>query len=91
MRRRSCGSARGLPRAARASALDGDAKCYLAPMPLADNKQKILAALSDLADDASIEEAIERLHVLAKIERGLAQLDAGQFVEHEEVKRLFCL
>jgi len=55
------------------------------------NKQRILDALSDLADDASVEEAIERLYFLAKAENGLGQLDAGQGIDHEEVKRRFGL
>ncbi len=55
------------------------------------NKQRILDALSDLADDASVEEAIERLYFLAKAEKGLGQLDAGQGIDHEEVKRRFGL
>jgi predicted transcriptional regulator len=50
-------------------------------------KQRILSALSDLAEDASIEEAIERLYLLAKADKGLAQLDAGQGLAHDEVKR----
>ena len=50
-------------------------------------KQRILDALNDLAEDASIEEAMERLYFLAKVEKGLAQLDAGQSIDHEEVKR----
>lgn len=66
-------------------------KCYGPPMQAATNKQKILNALSTLAEDATFEEAIERLYLLAKVEKGEAQLDAGQFVEHEEVKRLFGL
>ena len=49
-------------------------------------KQRILDALNDLPDDASIEDAMERLYLLAKVERGLAQLDAGQRLDHEEVK-----
>lgn len=51
------------------------------------NKQRILDALHDLSDDATVEEAIERLYFLAKVEKGIAQLDAGQSVDHEEVKR----
>jgi predicted transcriptional regulator len=51
------------------------------------NKQRILDALRDLADDASIEEAMERLYALAKMEKGLAQLDAGRSLDHEEVER----
>ena len=51
------------------------------------NKQRILDALNNLSDDATVEEAIERLYFLAKVEKGIAQLDAGQSVDHEEVKR----
>jgi hypothetical protein len=51
------------------------------------NKQRILDALDDLADDATVEEAIERLYFLAKAEKGLAQLDAGAGIDHDEVKR----
>jgi predicted transcriptional regulator len=36
--------------------------------------------------DASFEEAMERLHFLAKIERGLAELDAGKGIPHSEVE-----
>ncbi len=56
-------------------------------MGLRARKQRILDALGDLPDDVTVEEAIERLCFLAKIERGLAQLDAGQGLDHDEVKR----
>ena len=52
-------------------------------------KERILDALRDLPDDASIDDAIERLVFLARIEEGLSQLDAGQGVCHEEVERRF--
>jgi predicted transcriptional regulator len=42
--------------------------------------------VEDLPEDATIEEAIERLLFLAKVERGLAQADAGETIAHEEVK-----
>lgn len=51
------------------------------------NKQRILHALDDLPEDATVEEAIERLCFLAKAEKGLTQLDAGQSLDHDEVKR----
>lgn len=51
------------------------------------SKRRILDALMELPEDVTIEEAIERLCFLAKVEKGLAQLDAGQSVSHEEVKR----
>lgn len=50
-------------------------------------KEKVLEAVQKLPDDATIEDAIERLCFLAKIERGLAQADAGNTLSHEEVKR----
>ena len=52
-------------------------------------KERILQALEDLPPDATYEDAIERLVFLAKIEEGLAQLDAGQSIPHEEVKQRF--
>ena len=50
-------------------------------------KQKVLEAMKKLPADATLEDAIERLVLLAKIERGLAQLDSGQGVEHGEAQR----
>ena len=52
-------------------------------------KERILEALRDLPSDASIDDAIERLVFLARIDEGLAELDRGQGVPHEEVKRRF--
>jgi predicted transcriptional regulator len=49
-------------------------------------KEKILRAVNNLPDDASIEDAMDRLLFLAKIERGLQQADAGQTIAHSEVK-----
>jgi len=42
--------------------------------------------METLPADATVEDAIERLVLLAKIEQGLAQLDAGQGVEHSEAR-----
>ena len=50
-------------------------------------KQRVLEVIERLPADATVEDAIERLVLLAKIEQGLAQLDAGQGVEHSEAKR----
>ncbi len=49
-------------------------------------KEKILKAVNELADDASVEDAMEKLLVLAKIERGLAQADQGEMLSHQAVK-----
>ncbi len=50
-------------------------------------KQRVMEAMEKLPADASLEDAIERLVLLAKIEHGLAELDAGQGVSHAEAKR----
>ena len=52
-------------------------------------KERILEALKDLPADATFDDAIERLVFLAKIDEGLAQLDAGQSIPHDEVRRRF--
>lgn len=48
-------------------------------------KDKVLLAVKDLPDDAPIEDAMERLLFLAKVERGLKQADAGKTLSHEDV------
>ncbi|MFA7236681.1 MAG: hypothetical protein WC058_07440 [Phycisphaeraceae bacterium] len=49
-------------------------------------KEKLLHAVQELPDDASFEDAMERLLLLAKIERGLQQADSGQAIPHAQVK-----
>ena len=50
-------------------------------------RARILKALETLPPDATFEDAIERLVFLAKIEAGLAELDASEGIPHQEVKR----
>jgi len=50
-------------------------------------RDRIIAAIRELPEDVTFEDAIERLVFLAKIELGLAELDAGQGIPHDEVKR----
>lgn len=52
-----------------------------------DAKKKILKVVEQLPDDATIEDAIERLYFLAKIEKGVREADAGQTVSHDEAKK----
>ena len=52
-------------------------------------KKKALAAVEKLPAGATIEDAIERLVLLAKIDRGLAEVDSGKGVDHSEAARLF--
>ncbi|MEK7204202.1 MAG: hypothetical protein AAB254_01725 [candidate division NC10 bacterium] len=50
-------------------------------------KQRVLEAIQKLPPDATVEDAIERLVFLAKVDRSIAQLDAGKGVSHSEVKQ----
>jgi predicted transcriptional regulator len=56
-------------------------------MPTRTGRERILEALQDLPDDATVDDAIDRLVFLAKVDAGLAELDAGKGIPHEEVKR----
>jgi predicted transcriptional regulator len=55
-------------------------------MPAAREKEKIQKVIQSLPDDAHIEDAMERLYLLYKVEKGCQQADAGQTVAHEEAK-----
>ena len=52
-------------------------------------KQKVMEAVERLPADATFEDAMEHLYFLYKIEKGLAQADAGETIPHEEVKKHF--
>ena len=54
-------------------------------------RDRMVEAIRELPADATVDDAIERLVFLAKIEEGLAQLDRGEGVPHDEVKRRFGL
>jgi predicted transcriptional regulator len=49
-------------------------------------KENVLKAMQSLPDDAHIEDAMERLLLLAKIEKGLEQADAGKTIPHDQVR-----
>ena len=49
-------------------------------------KEKVIDVVENLPEDASIEDAMERLLFLAKVERGVRQADAGQTVSHAHVR-----
>ena len=54
-------------------------------MTHANAKQRALDAVATLPEDATFEDAMERLYFLAKVEKGLAQADAGELIPHDEV------
>lgn len=56
-------------------------------MESGDIKKQVLETLEHLPSDATVEDAIERLYFLAKIQEGLRQAMAGQTSPHEEAKK----
>jgi predicted transcriptional regulator len=55
------------------------------PEPL--TRDRIIEALQAMPPNATIDDAIERLVFLAKVETGLAELNAGQGIPHDEAKK----
>ena len=50
-------------------------------------KEQMIKAIQDLPVDATMEDVMERLYLLYKVERGIGQADAGQKVSQEEARR----
>lgn len=51
------------------------------------DKQRVVQAIEQLPEDATVEDAIERLCFIAKVNKGLEELDGGRAVSHDEAKR----
>ena len=49
-------------------------------------KQMVMQTVKRLPANASIEDAMEKLLFLAKVEKGISQADAGKTIPHERVK-----
>ncbi len=50
-------------------------------------KEFVLDVLNELPEEASLEEIAQRIEFLAAIQKGIDQLDRGEGIPHEEVKR----
>ena len=50
-------------------------------------RERMIEAIRELTPDASVDDAIERLLFLEKIEEGLAELDRSEGIPDNEVKR----
>ena len=46
-------------------------------------KEKAISLIQSLGDDISLDDVIDRLYLLRKIELGIAQADAGDVLEHD--------
>ncbi|MFT5523404.1 MAG: putative transcriptional regulator [Pirellulaceae bacterium] len=47
-------------------------------------KEKAISLIQTLDDNVSLDDVIDRLYLLRKIELGIAQADAGDVMEHDE-------
>ena len=54
-------------------------------------KERLLEVARQLPADATIEDAMERLYFLAKIDSGLEEAEAGKTISHDDVKARFGL
>jgi predicted transcriptional regulator len=50
-------------------------------------KEIVLETIRALPDDCSLDEIAERIEFMAAVQKGLDQLDRGEGVPHEEVKK----
>jgi len=51
------------------------------------DKQLVLESIERLPDDASLEVIAERVEFLTAVRKGLDQIEHGQIIPHDEVKR----
>lgn len=51
-------------------------------------KDKVIEAVNELPQEFDLEELIERLIFIDKVEKGLQQLDKGETNTHDEAKRI---
>ena len=50
-------------------------------------KEMVLKTVRELPDDCSIDEIADRIEFLAAVHKGLDQLDGGEGIPHEEIKK----
>ena len=50
-------------------------------------KKLVLDFINELPDETSLDEIAERVEFLAAIQKGIDQLDRGEGIPHDEVKR----
>jgi len=51
-------------------------------------KEKALEAIQEMSEDFELEELIERLIFIEKVEKGLQQVAEGKVIPHEDVKKM---
>jgi predicted transcriptional regulator len=51
------------------------------------NKQLVIEAVREMPDEATLEEIVDELALLAAIRQGRQDIRAGRFLSHEEMKK----
>lgn len=51
-------------------------------------KEKVLEAIKDMPGDFQLDELIDKLIFIEKIEEGIKQVSEGQAISHDEVKKI---
>ncbi len=52
-------------------------------------KEIVLETIRALPDDCSLEEIAERIEFMAAVQKGLDQIDRGESIPHDEVKKQY--
>jgi hypothetical protein len=47
-------------------------------------KERIILAIEELPDDATFEDALERLYFMHKVEIGLREITSGEAIPHDD-------
>ena len=50
-------------------------------------KELVLQTVRELPDDCSLDEIADRIEFLAAVQKGLDQLDRGEGIPHDEIKK----
>lgn len=50
-------------------------------------KELVLEAIQELPDDASLDQIADRVEFMAAIQKGIDDIDRGDTIPHEEVKK----
>ena len=51
-------------------------------------REKVIDTVNNLPQEFELDELIEKLILVEKVENGLKQLESNQFVHHEQVKEM---
>ena len=54
---------------------------------LMTEKEMVLETIRALPDDCSLDEIAQRIEFMAAVQKGLDQLDSGDGIPHEEIKK----